>query len=59
MQKKENLDKVYEELKQKVLAQTQQLSRYRKRQNQYYQNKMQEMLQPSYTEKYVYKKGTN
>ena len=40
MQKKENLDKVYEELKQKVLAQTQQLSRYRKRQNQYYQHKM-------------------
>jgi hypothetical protein len=40
MQKKENLDKVYEELKQKVLAQMQQLSRYRKRQNQYYQHKM-------------------
>ena len=36
MQKKENLDEVYEELKQKVLAQTQQLSR----QNQYYQHKM-------------------
>jgi len=31
---------VCEELKQKVLAQTQQLSRYGKRQNQYYQHKM-------------------
>ena len=29
-----------EELKQKVLAKTQQLSRYRKIQNQYYQNKL-------------------
>jgi hypothetical protein len=31
---------VIEEIKQKVPAKTQQLSRYRKRQNQYYQNKM-------------------
>jgi len=34
---KENLDQVIEELKQKVSAKTQSLSRYRKRQNQYYQ----------------------
>jgi len=54
-----NLDQVNEELKQKVSAKAEWSSRYRKRQNQYYQNKMQEMLQPSYTEKYVYKKGTN
>jgi hypothetical protein len=36
----ENLDQVTEELKQKVSAKTQRFSRYRKRQNQYYQNKM-------------------
>jgi DNA repair ATPase RecN len=30
IQKKENLDKMYRELKQKVLEQAQQLSRYRK-----------------------------
>ena len=39
-EKKENLDKVIEELKQKVLAKTQRLFRYRRRQNQYYQNKL-------------------
>jgi len=39
-EKKQNLDKVIEELKQKVSAKTQRLSRYRKRQNQYYQNKL-------------------
>jgi hypothetical protein len=38
--KKENLDQVIEELKQKVSAKMQRLSRYRKRQNQYYQNKL-------------------
>lgn len=31
--KKENLDQVIEEIKQKVSAETQQLSRYRERQN--------------------------
>ena len=40
VEKKQNLDKVIEELKQKVSAKTQRLSRYRKRQNQYYQNKL-------------------
>jgi pyruvate/2-oxoacid:ferredoxin oxidoreductase beta subunit len=39
-EKKENLDQVIEELKQKVSAKTQRLSRYRKRQNQHYQNKL-------------------
>jgi len=33
--------------KQNVSAKAQRFSRYRKRQNQYYQNKMQEILQPS------------
>jgi hypothetical protein len=36
----ENLDKVIEELKQKVSAKTQRMSTYKKRQKQYYQNKM-------------------
>jgi len=40
IEKKENLDQVIEELKQKVSVKTQQLSRYRKRQNEYYQNKL-------------------
>jgi len=40
IEEKENLDQVIEELKQKVSAKTQQLYRYRKRQNQYYQNMM-------------------
>ena len=35
-----NNNKVIKELKQKVSAKTQRFSRYRKRQNQYYQNKM-------------------
>jgi len=39
-EKKENLNQVIEELKQKVSAKTHRLSRYRKRQNQYYQNKL-------------------
>jgi len=39
-EKKENLDRVIEEFKQKVSAKTERLSRYRKRQNQYYQNKL-------------------
>jgi primosomal protein N'' len=34
------LDQLIEELKQKVSAKMQQLARYRKRQNQYYQNKL-------------------
>jgi hypothetical protein len=37
---KENLDQVTEELKQKVSPKAQRLSRYKKRQKQYYQNKM-------------------
>ena len=36
----EELDQLTEELKQKFSAKTQRLSRYRKRQNQYYQNKL-------------------
>ena len=39
-EKKENLDQVIEELKQKVSAKPRTLSRYRKRQNQYYLNKL-------------------
>jgi hypothetical protein len=39
-EKEENLDQLIEELKQIVSAKTQRLSRYRKRQNQYYQNKL-------------------
>jgi tetrahydromethanopterin S-methyltransferase subunit B len=39
-EKKENLDKLIEELKQKISAKTPRLSRYKKRQNQYYQNKL-------------------
>ena len=42
-----NFDQVIEELEQKVSAKAQWFSRYRKRQNQYFQNKMQEILQPS------------
>jgi len=37
---KESLDQLIEELKQKVSAKMQQLSRYRKRRTQYYQNKL-------------------
>jgi len=37
---KESLDKLIEELKQKVSAKTQRLSIYKKRQTQYYQNKL-------------------
>ena len=37
IEKEEILDQLTEELKQKVSAKTQRLSRYRKRQNQYYQ----------------------
>jgi hypothetical protein len=40
MVKEENLDQLIEELQQKVSAKTQRLSRYKKRQNQYYQNKL-------------------
>jgi len=40
IEKKENLDQVIEELKQKVSAKTQRLFRYRKRQNQLSQNKL-------------------
>jgi hypothetical protein len=40
IEKEENLYQLIEELKQKVSAKTQRLSRYRKRQNQYYQNKL-------------------
>jgi len=40
IEKKENLDQVTEVRKQKVSARMQRLSRYRKRQNQYYQNKL-------------------
>ena len=40
IEKTEELDQLIEELKPKVSAKTQRLSRYRKRQNQYYQNKL-------------------
>ena len=40
IEKTEELDQLIEELKQNVSAKTQRLSRYRKRQNQYYQNKL-------------------
>ena len=40
IKKSEKLDQLIEELKQKVSAKTQRLSRYKKRQNQYYQNKL-------------------
>jgi hypothetical protein len=39
-EKTEELDQLIEELKQKFSAKTQRLSRYRKRQNQYYQNRL-------------------
>jgi primosomal protein N'' len=38
--KKESLDQLIEELKHEVSAKTQRLSRYRKRQNHYYQNNL-------------------
>ena len=37
---KESLDQLIEELKQKMSAKTQRLARYKKRQTQYYQNKL-------------------
>jgi hypothetical protein len=40
IEKTEELDQLTEKLKQKVSAKTQRLSRYRKRQNQYYHNKL-------------------
>jgi len=40
IKERENLDQFIEELKQKVSAKMQRFSRYRQRQNQYYQNKM-------------------
>ena len=40
IEKTEQLDQMIEELKQNVSAKTQILSRYKKRQNQYYQNKL-------------------
>ena len=40
IEKTEELDQLIEGLKQKVSAKTQRLSRYKKRQNQYYQNKL-------------------
>jgi hypothetical protein len=40
IEKEENLDQLIEELKQKFTAQTQRLSTYKKRQNQYYQNNL-------------------
>jgi hypothetical protein len=39
-EKEENLNRLIEELKRKAAAKTRQLSRYRKRHNQYYQNKL-------------------
>ena len=39
-EKKEKLDQLIEDIRQKVAAKTQRLSRYRKRQNWYYQNRM-------------------
>jgi len=40
IEKEEDLNRLIEELKQKAAAKTQRLSRYRKRQYQYYQNKL-------------------
>jgi len=40
IEKEDDLNRLIEELKQKVATKTQRLSRYRKRQNQYYQNKL-------------------
>jgi hypothetical protein len=40
IEKEEDLNRLIEDLKQKFAAKTQRLSRYRKRQNHYYQNKM-------------------
>jgi hypothetical protein len=40
IEKEEDLNRLIEELKQKVAAKMQRLSRYRKRQNQHYQNKL-------------------
>jgi hypothetical protein len=40
IEKEENLDQLIQEFKQKVSAKTQRLSRYWKRQNLYYQNKL-------------------
>jgi hypothetical protein len=40
IEKEEDLNRLIEELKQNVSAKTQRLSRYRERQNQYYQNKL-------------------
>jgi len=40
IEKEEDLNRLIEELKQKAAVKTQRLSRYRKRQNQYYQNKL-------------------
>jgi hypothetical protein len=45
IEKTEELDQLTEKLKQKVSAKTQRLCRYRKRQNQYYQNKLFRRLQ--------------
>jgi hypothetical protein len=39
-EEEENLNRLIEELRQKVAAKTQRLSRYMKRQNQYYHNKL-------------------
>ena len=39
-EKEQDLNRLIEELKQKVAAKTQRPSRYRKRQNQYHQNKL-------------------
>jgi membrane protein involved in colicin uptake len=40
IEKEEDLNRRIEELKQKVSAKTERLSRYRNRKNQYYQNKL-------------------
>jgi hypothetical protein len=52
----ENLDQATEELKQKVSAKTQRLSRYKKRQKQYYQNRM---FRTNYKEFYNLLRHTN
>ena len=64
IEKEENLDHVMRELKLKVSKKTQRLFRYRKRQNQYYQNKicadrLKKFLQHSQTKKYQCEKCTH
>ena len=58
-EKKGNLDQVIEKLKHKMSAKTQLFSRYWKRQNQYYQNKMFRKTAGNFTERYQCENCTN